>query len=75
MSAEILELHPGAVGDGFKVTPDDVLQHAIGRLDSVLVVGLSKDGDLYVAGSHGAPDSAFLAARAQHYLVTFNVSR
>lgn len=33
------------------ISPDDVLNSAVGKLDQVLILGWDKDGELYVASS------------------------
>lgn len=75
MSAEVIEFRPGAIGEGGKVACDNVLSHALDKLDVVVVVGLGKDGDLYVAGSDGSMTSVFLMERAKIMLVQNEVVR
>lgn len=75
MSAEVIEFSPGALGEGAKVACDAVPSHAIEKLDVVVVVGLDKDGDLYVAGSDGSMTSVFLMERAKLLLVQNEVIR
>ena len=49
------------------VPPAQVLHEATrADLASVLVVGFTRHGDLYLAGSEGAAVSAWLAVKAQH---------
>lgn len=69
MTAEVVNLHPGPVGDGFKVSPDDILNCAKGKLTNLVLVGIQEDGELYIAGSEGAPQSCFLMERAKSVLV------
>lgn len=40
---------------GNKIHPDDVLDGAINKMDSVMVIGYDHDGDLYVASSSSNP--------------------
>lgn len=75
MGAEVIEFQPGALGEGAKVACDSVLSHALEKLDVVVVVGLDKDGDLYVAGSDGSMTSVFLMERAKLMLVQNEVVR
>ena len=39
----------------FLVDPDKVLEHMIGEMQSVVVVGVGNDGMIHVASSHGTP--------------------
>lgn len=74
--AEVIAFNPGEfVGDGHVVTPENVLETAKGQLATVTVIGWAHDGTLYVAGSHGAADSAFLMACGQAFLVKNEVVR
>jgi len=75
MSAEIVSLHPGEVGDGFVVAPDQVLSEAMGKYSAVVVVGEKADGDIEVCGSGGAGDTLILLAWAQNFIVQNRVSR
>lgn len=75
MSAEIVELRPGAVGDAYKVSPEDVLNAALGKLVTVAVVGWDERGEMYVAGSDGAETTFFLLALANKYLLDHRVER
>jgi len=73
--AEIIQFEPGAVGDGFRVSPDDVLEAAKGGFVSVVVVGQSADGEIVVAGSDGAPERLMLLQWASLHMVSNRVSR
>lgn len=75
MSAEVIEFKPGALGEGGKVPCDNVLSAALDKLDVVVVVGLDKDGELYVAGSDGSMMTVFLMERAKLLLVQNEVVR
>lgn len=75
MSAEVVPLHPGLVGDGFEVLPDDVLEQAKGRLACVVVVGQTTGGEQFVAGSHGAPDTVFQMELAKRWLLNHETLR
>jgi hypothetical protein len=69
MTDNIVRLVTGPVGDGVVIEPDNILTHAVGQLDSALVVGEAKDGTLYIAASHGKSDILMLLARAQAKLI------
>ncbi len=75
MTAEIVSLNPGLVGDGYKIASDDVLTAAIGKLSRLVLVGEDADGELYIAGTDGAADSTFLMERAKLTLVQSMVLR
>lgn len=66
MTDNIVRLVTGPVGDGVVIEPDNILTHAVGQLDSALVVG---EGTLYIAASHGKSDILMLLARAQAKLI------
>lgn len=50
--------------------PDDVLKHAIGELDKVVLVGYTKDGEEYYASSVAdGPNALWLMQRGVHRLL------
>lgn len=71
----VINLHPEAVGEGFKVNCDGMLEINKGRFQSLALVGIGHDGELIVAGSGGASESHFLFAQGQAFLVDFEVKR
>jgi hypothetical protein len=75
VSAEIVPLRPGLIGDGLRVEPDDVLDAARGKLPVVVVCGLDRNGELYLASSDGAEKAYFLMERAKFWLLDHRVAR
>lgn len=75
MSAEIVQLHTGEVGDGYVVTPDDILSAAAGKYHTLVLIGENEAGEIEVCGSHGAGDTLLLLAWAQNFIVNNRVSR
>lgn len=48
------------------ISPDSMLEAAIGQLDEVIIVGTDKNGDLYLATSDGSiPNAMFLLKLAE----------
>ena len=58
--ADVVSLRGGPVGEAFNVAPDAVLENAKGQLTEVVVVGLSQDGTVYLAGSKGSMQTLWL---------------
>jgi hypothetical protein len=75
MSAEIVHLHPGAVGESFRIEPDQVLDAAKDKMATVVVLGLDRNGELYLASSDGAERAYFLMERAKLWLLDHNTVR
>ena len=69
MSAQIIGFTPDIVGDGFTVDPDEVLQGCLGKLKSVVVIGIDEDGDLWGSASDGRPETIALLERAKARLL------
>lgn len=69
MTAQVISFKPEIVGDGFTVNPDDVLQECIGKLKTVVVVGIDEDGDLWGSASDGRPETIALLERAKARLI------
>jgi hypothetical protein len=68
MGAEIVHLRP-ANQPTARVEPDVVLDSAKGELSTVVVLGLTRNGDLYLAASDGSERAYFLMERAKFYLL------
>jgi len=50
--------------------PDDALKHAIGELESVVVIGYTKSGEEYYASSIAdGPNALWLIRRTEHKLI------
>lgn len=73
---EVVSLQVGPVGDGFKISAADVLDAAVGHnLHTVVVIGLTKDGELYAAASDGSAETVFPIERAKLMLLQNEVER
>jgi len=73
--SNVVDIGPRLVGDGVTLQPESVLEAAKGRLESVVVIGVQPDGEMYVAGTAGVAESFFLIARAQHWFIENEVLR
>lgn len=52
------------------IPPDTVLEGAIGKLETVVVIGWTHDGDLYVAGTSSKPaEVSWLMENAKQLLL------
>lgn len=57
------------IGPGVELDANLVLEAAVGEVDHVVVVGVAKDGSLYVASTGGAENAlAFMALAERHLL-------
>ncbi len=73
---EVVNLNTGPVGDGFKIPASDVLKAATDHaLQTVVVIGLTQDGELYAAASDGSAETVFLIERAKLMLLQNEVER
>ena len=73
--SEAVQFPAGLIGDGLCLPPDQILEAALGKYASVVLVGETDEGEIEVCGSHGAADSMMLLAWAQNFLVTNRVVR
>lgn len=48
--------------------PDEVIEGAIGKLQQVVILGISNEGDVWVASSVGVPSTFFLMEMAKKTL-------
>lgn len=70
MAAEIVELHPETVGEGYRFDPDKILEAAKGQdFERLLLIGSYDDGTLYIAGSANAGEMMILMELAKHQIV------
>lgn len=54
------------------IPPDQVLQHACGKLEKVVVLGFEQDGSLYMAASCGnIPEALFLLEKCKQKLLSY----
>lgn len=72
---EVVQLDTGLIGDGRVVDPDQVLECAKNLLQTVFICGIDYDGQLFMAGSHGAAENVLLMERAKHVFVTSDTGR
>lgn len=70
MSDNVLRLVPDRIGEDVDLGVKNVLEEAEEYdLDTVVVIGETKEGEMYVAGSRNAGASLVLIERAKHKLV------
>lgn len=70
MSDNVLRLVPDLIGEDVDLGAKNVLEEAVEfGLDTVVVIGETEDGEIYVAGSRNAGTSLVLIERAKHKLV------
>lgn len=60
---------PGIIGDRVLLEPDFVLDHAKGELTTAVIVGIDKDGDVYVSSSHGGAETFVMLERAKLWMI------
>lgn len=65
----VVEFKPGIVGDAVKITPDTVLDAAMGKLSVAVVLGIDHDGGIYCASSDGRPEIIALCERVKARLI------
>ncbi len=58
----------GIVGDGVKISVPDILE-AAKDLDQVVIVGTTKENELYVSSSDGILETHWLLTLAKQFLV------
>lgn len=75
MTADVLKLVPPSVGDANVITPDQVLDQAKDKYETVIIVGETADGEIVVAGSAGAGEALPLLLWATNFLVQNRTSR
>ena len=70
MAAEIVELHPETVGEGYRFDPDKILDAAKGQdFETLVIIGSYEDGTLYVSGSANAGETIILMEMAKRHIV------
>ena len=60
MTDNVLRLVPETVGADYKFEPDTILEEAKGQLTEVVVIGMDKDGDIYISASHNSGSANML---------------
>jgi hypothetical protein len=59
----------GTAREGRSIDPDQVLEKAVGQFDLVVVLGLNKDGEVDIRGSHGEQETVYWMERAKAVLL------
>lgn len=75
MTAEIIQLDTGIVGDGIKIDADQILEANKGEFVRLALVGEREDGSLAVAGTDSAAESLLLLNWGAHFIVSNRVER
>ena len=65
----MIRLVPPVVGDDFTVAPDQILTEAAGNYEDLVLIGVTKDGDMRVASSGGLPEAFLLLNMASRLLL------
>ena len=70
MTAEVVQFHPGTVGEGFRFDADDILEAAKGQgFITLAVMGETEDGDIWISGNANAGETLVLMERAKRVVV------
>jgi hypothetical protein len=68
--AEIVRLHPGEVGEGYRFDADDVLEAAKGQgFQTLAIRGQNPDGTIWISGNANAGETLVLMERAKRMVV------
>lgn len=62
-------VQPDGLGEGVSLSPDKVLEAAVGQMQTAIVIGTAADGSLYVASSEGAADTFAMLALASRWMI------
>lgn len=62
---DVVHLKLAEVGDDYEIPPDEILESWKGQLKTVVLIGVNKDGELSVAGSHAPNYSLWLVEKAK----------
>lgn len=62
---KVVRLVPENPGDNFSIDADQVLASCLGEFRSVVVIGLSEDGELFFHTSHGRADILMMLERVK----------
>jgi hypothetical protein len=74
MADNVIRLVPNSVGDAYKINPDEVLGAWMGDLETCVLVGVTTDGELIVAGTGSAAESLLLLAQGSASIVEGSMS-
>lgn len=66
---DIHQFKPGIVGDGHKIDPEAILVEAAGNYESIVIIGIAKDGVLDCQSSDGRHETIALIERAKAKLI------
>lgn len=70
MTAEIIELIPEVVGEGYRFDSEKILDAAKEyKFDRLMIVGELEDGSMYCAGTANAGETLILLERAKHSII------
>lgn len=70
MSAEIVSLVPDVVGENFVLEPNLVLEGAVKKsFTQVVVIAFDADGEIHVSSSHSSREALWLIKKGEHHLL------
>jgi len=65
----IIRLVSPVVGDDFTVAPDQILTEAAGNYEDLVLIGVTKDGDMRVVSSGSFPEAFLMLNMASRLLL------
>ena len=68
MADNVHKLEVVTVGPGYVIPPDTILGNNVGKLDELVLIGIDKDGDLVICGSHDNLRTLWRIVQAQRDL-------
>jgi hypothetical protein len=71
MNENVVPLRVVEIGEGVHLQPDKVLSAALGKLDEVVVIGLTEDGEPFIASSEGVAKALWLIEKCKLTLFDF----
>lgn len=70
MPAEVVNLRPAVVGDGYRFDPDTILEEAKDNgFVTLAVLGEDADGKLWISGNANAGETLVLMEKAKRLIV------
>jgi hypothetical protein len=75
VSENVIPFHPGEVGDGLALDPDEILEANKGEFIRIALVGERADGTMAVAGTHSSAESLLLLQWGSHFIIGNVVAR
>jgi hypothetical protein len=67
---DVVKLEVVSVGDEFTIQPDQVLEAAKTKYERVVVIGITPEGEMEVAGSHGRFETFYRLFQAMNDLAS-----